>query len=51
MANKQLYTIKKKQKDEFYTHLSDMEDDLRHCREHSRGMCYTKSTIDYIHCM
>ena len=37
MANKNLNHAKKAKKDEFYTQLSDIENELRHYREHFRG--------------
>ena len=37
MANKGLNDAKKAKKDEFYTQLSDIENELRHYKEHFRG--------------
>ena len=37
MANKNLNAAKEAKKDEFYTQLSDIENELRHYREHFRG--------------
>ena len=37
MANKGLNAAKKAKKDEFYTQLSDIQEELRHYREHFRG--------------
>jgi len=37
MANKNLTSAKKAKKDEFYTQLSDIENELRHYKEHFRG--------------
>lgn len=37
MANKTLNSAKKAKKDEFYTQLSDIENELRHYKEHFRG--------------
>jgi len=37
MANENLHAAKKAKKDEFYTQLSDIENELRHYKEHFRG--------------
>ena len=37
MANSDLNAAKKAKKDEFYTQLSDSENELRHYKEHFRG--------------
>ena len=37
MATKNLFQAKKAKKDEFYTQLADIENELRHYREHFRG--------------
>ena len=37
MANKDLNAAKRAKKDEFYTQLSDIENELRHYKEHFRG--------------
>ena len=37
MANSDLNAAKKAKKDEFYTQLSDIENELRHYKEHFRG--------------
>ena len=37
MANKDLTAAKRAKKDEFYTQLSDIENELRHYKEHFRG--------------
>ena len=37
MANKLLNTAKTAKKDEFYTQLSDIENELRHYRPHFKG--------------
>ena len=37
MANSDLNAAKKAKKDEFYTHLSEIENELRHYKEHFRG--------------
>ncbi len=36
-SNKNLHTAKTSKKDEFYTQLSDIEKELRHCKEHFKG--------------
>ena len=36
-ANRNLHAANKAKKDEFYTQLSDIEEELRHYREHFRG--------------
>ena len=37
MANKNLNAAKEAKKDEFYTQLEDINNELRHYREHFRG--------------
>ena len=37
MANKNLNKAKEAKKDEFYTQLEDINNELRHYREHFRG--------------
>ena len=37
MANKNLNAAKEAKKDEFYTQLADIENELKHYREHFRG--------------
>lgn len=37
MANKTLHTAKTQKKDEFYTQLADIENELKHYKEHFRG--------------
>ena len=37
MANSDLNAAKKAKKDEFYTQLSDIQEELRHYKEHFRG--------------
>lgn len=37
MANENLHAAKKAKKDEFYTQLADIENELRHYKEHFRG--------------
>ena len=48
MANKNLNKAKEAKKDEFYTQLEDINNELRHYREHFRGktvLCATKIRI------
>ena len=42
MANSDLNAAKKAKKDEFYTQLSDIQEEVRHYKEHFRG-----KTVDY----